>query len=123
MRQARPVSCPYLQAQLVTRAVPTARFGHPRAQVDGDMTVINFAQLAAPLLGDLHRLPTRSWKARGIEHQDAIGLFQVRLDLLPQHLSQGFVVPLIPADEALQRQTRLLKTIGNRCDIFAFEVR
>ena len=116
MGQTRPVLCQCLQALLVTRAVPTACFGHPRAHVDGDTTVINFTQLAVPLPGDPHRFPSRFWKARGIEHQDAIGLFQVRLDLLPQYLSQGFVVPLTPADEALQRQKRLLKTIGNRFD-------
>ena len=37
-------------------------------------------------------------------------------------MSQGFIVPLIPPKEALQGQARLAKTIGNRFDVFAFDV-
>ena len=47
----------------------------------------------------------------------------MRLDLADQLLSQGFIVPRIPPKEALQRQARLAKTIGNRFDVFAFDVR
>ena len=45
------------------------------------------------------------------------------LDLADQLLAQGFIVPLAPADEALQGQAGLPKTIGNRFDVFAFDVR
>ena len=38
-------------------------------------------------------------------------------------MPQGLIVPLIPANEALQGQARLAKTIGNRFDVFAFDVR
>jgi hypothetical protein len=43
--------------------------------------------------------------------------------LAPQLLAQGRIVPRIPTNEALQWQARLTKTRGNRCDVFAFDVR
>jgi hypothetical protein len=47
----------------------------------------------------------------------------VRLDLASQLLSQGLIVPLIPANEALKRQPGVAKTIRNRFDVFAFDIR
>ena len=38
-------------------------------------------------------------------------------------MAQGGIVPRIPADEALQGQAGLAKTIRNRFDVFAFDVR
>jgi len=47
----------------------------------------------------------------------------MRLDLALQRITQGCIVPLVPANAALQRQARLAKTRGNRCDVFAFDIR
>ena len=52
-----------------------------------------------------------------------IALAQVPVHLADQLSSQGLIVPLGPADEALQRQAGLAKTIRNRFDIFMFDVR
>ena len=87
------------------------------------MTVVHLAQPATPLPGDPHRLPTGLRKPRGIAHQHAIGLSHMRLDVVPQRLSQGRIVPRTPADAALQGQAGLAKTLGNRCDILAFDIR
>jgi hypothetical protein len=38
-------------------------------------------------------------------------------------MAQGLIVPLCRADEALQGQAGLAKTIRNRFDVFAFDVR
>jgi hypothetical protein len=38
-------------------------------------------------------------------------------------MAQGGIVPLIPADDALQGQAGLAKAIRNRCDVCAFDVR
>jgi hypothetical protein len=84
---------------------------------------VNFAQAATPLTGHAYRLATGLGKPRGIEHQHSITLSQVRLDLTAQLLSQGLIVPLMPANEALKRQTGLAKTIGNRFDVFALDIR
>jgi hypothetical protein len=47
----------------------------------------------------------------------------MRLDLAPQLIAQGCIIPLVPANEALERQARLAKTLGNRFDVFAFDIR
>src|SRR5215831_5085980 len=40
-----------------------------RSQVDGDLTVVDLAQAAAPLARHTHRLGSRLGKARGVENQ------------------------------------------------------
>ena len=87
------------------------------------MAVLDFAQAATPWPCHPHRLPTGRGKPRRIEHQHPIALAHVRLDVAPQLLSPGGIVPRIPTKEALQRQARLAKTRGNRCDVFALDVR
>jgi hypothetical protein len=47
----------------------------------------------------------------------------VGLDLAAQRLLQWCIGPLPPADEALQGQTGLTTTRGNRCDVFVCNVR
>jgi hypothetical protein len=47
----------------------------------------------------------------------------VRLDLTAQLLSHRLIVPRMPANEGLKRQTGLPKTIGNRCDVLALDIR
>ena len=152
MRQRGTVFLQHLQGQLVTRTIGPGRFGHARfvqarrilgpffwqiqpgvdqgvplagdiAQGDGYLAVIDFAQTATPLTGYAHRLPTGLGKPRRIEHQHPIALSQVRLDLAPQLLAQGGIVPRVPPNEALQREARLAQTIGDRFDVFAFHVR
>ena len=134
MRQRGTLFLQHLQGQLVTRTIGPGRFGHARfvrappypwsilladtakdvdqgvplagdiAQGDGYLAVIDFAQTATPLTGYAHRLPTGLGKPRRIEHQHPIALSQVRLDLAPQLLAQGGIVPRVPPNEALQRE-------------------
>src|SRR3989442_9643142 len=83
---------------------------------------IDFSQATTPLPCHPHRLPTRFGQPGRIEHQHPIALAQVPRALASQLLSSGRIVPRVPTNEALQRQARLAKTIGNRCDVFAFDV-
>jgi hypothetical protein len=43
-------------------------------------------------------------------------------DLALQLLAQRRIGPRVAPNEALERQTRLAKTIGNRFDVFVFDV-
>src|SRR5215510_3648881 len=47
----------------------------------------------------------------------------MRLNLIAPLLAQGLIVPLMPANESLKWQTGLAKPIGNRCDVFALDIR
>ena len=152
MRQRGPVFRQQLQGQRVTRTKASASAGHTRfvqarlilcpvfgqiqprvhqamalsgdiAQVDRHLTVVHFAQATTPLTGHPHRLPAGLGKCRGITHQHPIALSPVPVHLADQRRAQGRIVPLGPADEALQRQAGLAKTLRNRCDIFPFDVR
>jgi hypothetical protein len=87
------------------------------------LAVVHFAQAATPLTGHTDRLAPGLGKPRGIEYEHPIALSQVRLHLTAQLLSQGLIVPCMRANEALQRQTGLAKTVRNRFDIFALDIR
>jgi hypothetical protein len=141
-----------LQGQLVTGTKTSGRFGHTGfvqagfilgpffgqekplvhqsvalsgdvAHVNGHLTTVHFAQTTTPLPGHTHRLATGLGKPRGIEHQHAVSLSQVRLDLTSQRRSQARIVPRIPANKSLQGQARQAKTIRNRFHVFAVKVR
>ena len=62
-------------------------------------------------------------KGRGIEHQHAIGLSQLLAHLAPQRVSQGGIIPVIPADTTLQPQAVLATMIRDRCHVLAFNIR
>jgi hypothetical protein len=47
----------------------------------------------------------------------------VHLDLTSQLRSQWLIVPPIPANNSLQGQARVTKTIRNRFNVFALKVR
>src|SRR5260370_16466076 len=77
------------------------------ARVDGHLTIVHFAQTAAPLPGDPDRLPPGLGKGRGIEHQHAIGLSQLLAHFAPQRVSPGGIIPLIPPAKTLPPHTVL----------------
>ena len=85
--------------------------------------MLPFAQTPTPLSGHTDRLTAGLRKSRRVEHQHPIALSQMRLDLMSQRKPQGLIVPLLPANEGLQGQARVVKPIGNRFDVFAFKVR
>src|SRR6266705_1370627 len=93
------------------------------AQVDGHLTIVDFAQTTAPLPSHPDRLPPGLGKRRGIEDQHAIGLAQVLAHLAPQRVSQGGLIPVSPADKTLQPQAVLAKMIRDRFHVLAFDVR
>ena len=141
-----------VQRQLVARTIPSAVCGHagfvqtcsglgPRfgqgqphihqgmarardvPQIDRDLTMVDFAQAATPLACHAHRVGPGRGKGRRIHHHHAIGLAQVLRDLACQFLPQEGILPLGPADEALEGEAILSKAIRNGCDVFAFQIR
>src|SRR5229473_453440 len=93
------------------------------AHVDGHWTMVPLAQTAAPLPGYPDRLPPGLGKGRGIEHQHAIGLSQWLAHLAPQRVSQGGIIPVIPADKTWQPQAVLATMIRDRFHVLAFDIR
>ncbi len=123
MWQQRTVLLKHLPSQWVPGAVASAGLGHPRfvpprrilgpffgqgkpqvnrgvafardvAQGAGSWTVVDLPQAATPLPGHAHRLATGFWKRRGIEHQHAIALSQLRANVVKQRLSPGGIGPI-----------------------------
>jgi len=151
VRQRRPAFVQHFQGQLVPRAeanpLGNPGFLPPRpvagpllgqveaevdqgvfamrdvAQVDADLTVVEFAEPAAPLPLHTHRLRPFLGEGRRVKDQHPIGFAQLRPHLPRQFRQQGAVFPLGLADELLQTLPLAVVQIGNRFNVLAVQVR
>ena len=91
--------------------------------VDPYLAVLNFAQSAAPLLADAHRLGSFLGKPRGVEHDHAIGFTQLLADLARQSGEHRLMIPRHKPDELLDSLSLLIMQVGDPLACLAFQSR